>query len=403
MALNVVEIWRDLHKTPELGFEENKTSAYLAEALEKLGFAVTRGVGKTGVMGVIRGAEPGPVLMLRADMDALPFRNDDGSIEAVHACGHDSHCAMVLAAASELAGRVRRGTLKILFQPGEETLHGALEVLKSGAVDDVDIALGCHVRPIQDIPTGTCAAAVRHTSSTFADIVIHGRTAHASRPHLGVNCAEVAAAVTQAVAAIKGDPAKVWSCKVTSIQACAAAATLYGGPKTCTFACIGLGDCTKVCKFDAIHIVDGVAKVDKDKCTGCGACANICPKHVIMIDAGGPRKPVVMCSNQDKGAVANKLCTTSCIACGMCERTCKFDAIHVVDGVARVDYDKCKGCGMCAQKCPKHIILFPLKDDPNPPKPVVKQAPKPAAAPAAPAEPAAKAEEAKAPEAPKAE
>ena len=139
MALNVVEIWRDLHKPPELGFEENKTSAYLAEALEKLGFAVTRGVGKTGVIGVIRGAEPGPVLMLRADMDALPFRNDDGSIEAVHACGHDSHCAMVLAAASELAGRVRRGTLKILFQPGEETLHGALEVLKSGAVDDVDL------------------------------------------------------------------------------------------------------------------------------------------------------------------------------------------------------------------------------------------------------------------------
>ena len=75
----------------------------------------------------------------------------------------------------------------------------------------------------------------------------------------------------------------------------------------------------------------------------------------------------------------------------------------MVDGVARIDYDKCKGCGMCAQKCPKHIILFPLKDDPNPPKPVVKQAPKPAAAPAAQAEPAAKAEEAKAPEAPKAE
>ena len=173
------------------------------------------------------------------------------------------------------------------------------------------------------------------------------------------------------------------------IQTCAAAAALYGGPKTCSFACIGLGDCTKVCKFDAIHIVDGVAKVDKDKCTGCGACANTCPKKVIMIDAAGPRKPVVMCSNKDKGVVANKVCTTSCIACGMCERTCKFDAIHVVDGVARIDYDKCKGCGMCAQKCPKHIILFPLKDDPNPPKPVVKPA-APAAAPAA--KPEAKAE-----------
>ena len=96
-------------------------------------------------------------------------------------------------------------------------------------------------------------------------------------------------------------------------------------------------------------------------------------------------------------------CSYGCLGGGDCVEACKFDAIHVVDGVARVDYDKCKGCGMCAQKCPKHIILFPLKDDPNPPKPVVKQAPKPAAAPAAPAEPAAKAEEAKAPEAPKAE
>ena len=148
-----------------------------------------------------------------------------------------------------------------------------------------------------------------------------------------------------------------------------------------------------MCKFDAIHIVDGVAKVDKDKCTGCGACANTCPKKVIMIDNAGPRKPVVMCSNKDKGAVANKVCTTSCIACGMCERTCKFDAIHVVDGVARVDYDKCKGCGMCAQKCPKKIILFPLKDNPYPPEPKKPAAPaaKPAAAPAA--APAPKAEE----------
>ena len=140
------------------------------------------------------------------------------------------------------------------------------------------------------------------------------------------------------------------------IQTCAAAAALYGGPKTCSFACVGLGDCTKVCKFDAIHIVDGVAKVDKDKCTGCGACANICPKHVIMIDAGGPRKPVVMCSNQDKGPVAMKACTTSCIACGMCERTCKFDAIHVVNNVAVIDYTKCKGCTMCAKACPRNAI-----------------------------------------------
>ena len=74
-----------------------------------------------------------------------------------------------------------------------------------------------------------------------------------------------------------------------------------------------------------------------------------------------------------------KSCAYGCLGLGDCAAVCPFDAMHVVDGVARVDYDKCKGCGMCAQKCPKHIILFPLKDDPNPPKPVVKQAPKPAA------------------------
>ena len=140
------------------------------------------------------------------------------------------------------------------------------------------------------------------------------------------------------------------------IQTCAAAAALYGGPKTCSFACIGLGDCTKVCKFDAIHIVDGVAKVDKDKCTGCGACANTCPKKVIMIDAAGPRKPVVMCSNKDKGAVANKVCTTSCIACGMCVRNCPQQAVTLVNNVAVIDYAKCSSCGTCVTKCPKKVI-----------------------------------------------
>ncbi|MGN1149443.1 MAG: amidohydrolase [Sutterella sp.] len=224
--LNVVEVWKDLHKTPELGFEEEKTSAYLAAELEKLGYEVTRGIGRTGVVGIMKGAEPGPVLMLRADMDALPFKNEDGTIARVHACGHDGHSAMLLTAAAELAGKVKKGTLKIFFQPAEETLHGALESIKDGVLDDVDIALGCHVRPIQDIPAGTCCAAVRHTASTFANIEISGRSSHASRPHLGVNCAEAAAIVTNAVCAVKGDPAKVWSCKVTSIQASAAATNI---------------------------------------------------------------------------------------------------------------------------------------------------------------------------------
>ena len=172
------------------------------------------------------------------------------------------------------------------------------------------------------------------------------------------------------------------------IPTCAAAAAIAGGPSACAFGCLGYGDCTRACQFDAIHVVNGSAVVDREKCTGCSACVAACPHHVISLKPMAPQ-PAVLCSNKDKGPAVMKACKAGCIACGMCERTCKFDAIHVVDGVARVDYDKCKGCGMCAQKCPKHIILFPLKDDPNPPKPVVKPA-APAAAPAA--KPEAKAE-----------
>ena len=115
--LNAASMRDELHEIPELGFEEFKTSDYVADKLQKLGIEFVRGVGGTGVLGIIRGAEPGPVMLLRADMDALPFKNADGSIERVHACGHDGHTAMLLAAASRLVGKIRRGTLKLLFQP----------------------------------------------------------------------------------------------------------------------------------------------------------------------------------------------------------------------------------------------------------------------------------------------
>ena len=182
------------------------------------------------------------------------------------------------------------------------------------------------------------------------------------------------------------------------LQDCNAAMRVASGPKACSFGCMGFGTCVAACQFDAIHINEqGVAEVDKEKCTNCGACRAACPHHLI-VEVPYKQKVFVNCSNKDKGPAVTKVCANSCIACGMCERTCKFDAIHVVDGVARVDYDKCKGCGMCAQKCPKKIILFPLKDDPYPPKPVVKPAApaaKPAAAAAPAAKPEAKAEEAK--------
>ena len=122
--LNAASMRDELHEIPELGFEEFKTSDYVADKLQKLGIEFVRGVGGTGVLGIIRGAEPGPVMLLRADMDALPFKNADGSIERVHACGHDGHTAMLLAAASRLVGKIRRGKKSLVRASDDRAVLG---------------------------------------------------------------------------------------------------------------------------------------------------------------------------------------------------------------------------------------------------------------------------------------
>ena len=98
-----------------------------------------------------------------------------------------------------------------------------------------------------------------------------------------------------------------------------------------------------------------MAVVDKEKCTNCGACRAACP-HKLIVEVPYKQKVIVNCSNKDKGPTVTKVCANSCIACGMCERTCKFDAIHVVNNVAVIDYAKCKNCTMCAKACPRNAI-----------------------------------------------
>ena len=148
----VIDFYRELHAMPETGWHEFRTAAYLADKLRGAGFQVTTGLAGTGVVGVLRGTAPGPVLALRADMDALPFVID-GEPCAIHACGHDAHCAMVLEAALEAARKpVSRGALKILFQPSEELDEGALKMVEAGVIDDVDWLFGMHLRPIQEHP-----------------------------------------------------------------------------------------------------------------------------------------------------------------------------------------------------------------------------------------------------------
>ena len=132
-----------------------------------------------------------------------------------------------------------------------------------------------------------------------------------------------------------------------------------GGSKICSYGCLGLGSCVKVCNFDSIHIVNGIAKVNAATCKGCTACANACPKHLIdMVPVSAMQKSLVECASQDKGKTVKDACDAGCIGCGACKKQCDEGAIEIVNNVAVIDYAKCTGCGKCAAKCPRKIIKF---------------------------------------------
>ena len=137
------------------------------------------------------------------------------------------------------------------------------------------------------------------------------------------------------------------------------AAMLFGGKssKLCTFACIGLGNCAKAVQFDAMHIVNGVAKVDRYNCVGWGACVDACPTRLVKLI---PERQKIMpaCSSRDKGAAVMKICKVGCIGCMKCQRECPADAITVKDNLAEVDVTKCVQCGHCADICPRGIIAY---------------------------------------------
>lgn len=176
------------------------------------------------------------------------------------------------------------------------------------------------------------------------------------------------------------------------IDDCIMAAQLAGASsKACAYGCMGLGSCVKACKFNAIKIENGVAVIDPDLCVSCGKCVSTCPKHIIEI-VPKKKKVKVQCSSKDMGKAVMSVCSAGCIGCKICEKTCKFDAIHVIDNIAVIDYDKCKNCGMCANKCPKKVITGYKVEAPKPAAPAAPEAPK-AEAPVA---EAPKAEEAKA-------
>lgn len=144
-------------------------------------------------------------------------------------------------------------------------------------------------------------------------------------------------------------------------KSCAVASTLYGGETGCTFGCLGFGDCQAVCEFDAIKVnpATGLADVDQDKCTACGACVKACPKGIIELRKKGikDRRVYVSCMNKDKGGITRKSCSVGCIGCMKCVKVCPFEAITVENNLAYIDYNKCRLCRKCVVECPTGAIV----------------------------------------------
>ncbi len=146
------------------------------------------------------------------------------------------------------------------------------------------------------------------------------------------------------------------------IISCEMAKQLFGGPKECVYGCIGYGDCVNACEYDAIHICNGVARVNTLACRACKQCVKACPNSLIKMMPLHETKAAVLCKNLDKGALTRKECKAGCIGCMKCVKACEFEAIKVENFCAKIDATKCTGCGKCSESCPTGAIqLITLK------------------------------------------
>ena len=211
----IYNTFKKLHSLPEAGFCEFKTSEFIAGILGTHGWEVKRNFAQTAVLGIRRGDAPGPCVCLRSDMDALTFTLD-GKSKCIHACGHDANMTEVLAvaAAASDCGFPEKGTLMVLFQPCEEGMMGALSVVKSGVLKDVDYLIGTHLRPSLELTTGACPAII-HGAMTVAKVTVHGKSAHGGRPKEGINAVTIGSEIVVNVAGIERTDGTPFSIKAT--------------------------------------------------------------------------------------------------------------------------------------------------------------------------------------------
>ena len=203
---------RDFHRNPELGFQEVRTAGIVARHLANLGIEVQTGVGKTGVIGVLDGARPGPVVMLRFDMDALPIHeaNDADYVSqnpgVMHACGHDAHTAIGMGIARLLTRHRDRlkGTVKLMFQPGEEGCGGALAMIGDGALEGLrpDIAIGLHVWNDMAVGRAGVGSGPIMAAAGIFKMTVQGQGGHGAQPDKTVDAVLAGSAIVNALQSI---------------------------------------------------------------------------------------------------------------------------------------------------------------------------------------------------------
>ena len=206
----IISTRRDIHQHPELAFDEHRTSKLVAKRLETIGIKVQTGVGKTGVVGTLKGGNDGKTIALRADMDALPIQETtDISYKSknagiMHACGHDGHTAMLLGAAEALSKDAKKlnGTVKFFFQPAEEGQGGAQYMIEDGALDGVDEVYGIHLWNYQKYGTVGIKPGPIMAAADIFEITVNGKGGHGAAPQGTKDAVMIAAHLIQTLQTI---------------------------------------------------------------------------------------------------------------------------------------------------------------------------------------------------------
>jgi len=253
--------------------------------------------------------------------------------------------AVVLLIASE--------KLKVEVDPKVEQIHQALPKIDCGACGFA--GCGSYAKAVAQNPDliGKCSPGGAQASAKIAGI-------------LNLQISDSGPARKPIVHCRAHSADKTYYAKYSGIQSCTSANALPN-VQACKFGCLGFGDCVSACKFDAIHIIDGLTVVDYEKCTGCGACAKHCPRNLIeMVPFSHENMLTVACSSRETGKTTRAMCKVGCIGCGLCAK--QTDLFKLQDNLARLDYEKYQPSEQtetAMNKCPTKVIVFRGKSAPN--------------------------------------